>query len=49
MAGGDVGGSPDARRAAITDAARILFAERGYIGTSMKDIASAVGVRAPSL
>ncbi len=33
----------------VLDAARRLFAERGYHGTSMKDIAEALGVRAPSL
>jgi AcrR family transcriptional regulator len=33
----------------VLDAACLLFAERGYHGTSMKDIAEALGVRAPSL
>jgi AcrR family transcriptional regulator len=33
----------------IRDAALTLFAERGYQGTSMKDIATALGMRAPSL
>jgi AcrR family transcriptional regulator len=33
----------------VLDAARLLFADRGYHGTSMKDIAEALGVRAPSL
>ncbi len=36
-------------RDAVLDAACLLFAERGYRGTSMKDIAEALGVRAPSL
>jgi AcrR family transcriptional regulator len=35
--------------AAVLDAACALFAEIGYHGTSMKDIADALGVRAPSL
>ena len=33
----------------MLDAACQLFADRGYRGTSMKDIAEALGVRAPSL
>ena len=33
----------------VLDAACLLFADRGYHGTSMKDIAEALGVRAPSL
>ena len=33
----------------VRDAACALFAERGYRGTSMRDIAEALGVRAPSL
>ena len=37
------------RRTDVRDAALGLFAERGYHGTSMKDIAEAVGMRAPSL
>jgi len=41
--------APRSRRADVRDAALTLFAERGYHGTSMKDIAEAVGMRAPSL
>ena len=41
--------SGPASRGAVLDAACQLFAERGYRGTSMKDIAEALGVRAPSL
>lgn len=37
------------RRADVVDAALTLFAQRGYHGTSMKDIAEALGMRAPSL
>jgi AcrR family transcriptional regulator len=33
----------------VRDAALSLFAQRGYHGTSMKDIAEVVGMRAPSL
>ncbi|MDQ2812658.1 MAG: TetR/AcrR family transcriptional regulator [Actinomycetota bacterium] len=33
----------------VLDAACLLFADRGYRATSMKDIASELGVRAPSL
>lgn len=36
-------------RQSVLDGARDLFAERGYRSTSMKDIAEALGVRAPSL
>ena len=36
-------------RAAVIDTACELFAERGYQGTSMKDVAEALGVRASSL
>ena len=36
-------------RATVIDTACELFAERGYRGTSMKDIAEALGVRASSL
>ena len=41
--------APRSRRADVRDAALTLFAERGYHGTSMKDIAEALGIRAPSL
>jgi AcrR family transcriptional regulator len=34
---------------AILDAAEALFAERGYEGASVRDVADKVGVRAPSL
>jgi AcrR family transcriptional regulator len=36
-------------RAAVIDTACALFAERGYRGTSMKDVAETLGVRASSL
>src|ERR1700744_1317248 len=36
-------------RATVIDTACELFAERGYRGTSMRDIAETLGVRAPSL
>ena len=36
-------------RAMVIDTACALFAERGYRGTSMKDLAEALGVRASSL
>lgn len=41
--------STPASRGTVLDAACQLFADRGYRGTSMKDIAGTLGVRAPSL
>jgi AcrR family transcriptional regulator len=40
---------PGQTAGAILDAAEALFAERGYEGTALRDVAEAVGVRAPSL
>jgi AcrR family transcriptional regulator len=41
--------STTANRATVIDAACALFAERGYRGTSMKEIAEVLGVSAPGL
>jgi AcrR family transcriptional regulator len=41
--------STTASRATVIDAACLLFAKRGYRGTSMKDIAETLGVSAPGL
>lgn len=41
--------STAANRGTVLEAACLLFADHGYRGTSMKDIATALGVRAPSL
>jgi AcrR family transcriptional regulator len=44
LAGEVAGRWPDVREAALT-----LFSKRGYHGTTMKDVANELGVRAPSL
>ncbi len=41
--------NPGGTAEAILDAAEVLFAERGYEGTALRDVAERVGVRAPSL
>ena len=40
---------PSERRIELTRAAARLFAERGYQGTSLADLADALGVQKPSL
>jgi TetR/AcrR family transcriptional regulator len=39
---------PDTRERAL-QVAQVLFAERGYSGTSLRDIAKRIGIKAPSL
>ena len=39
----------DVTAARILDAAEELFAERGYAGTTLRDVAGRVGVRNPSI
>ncbi|WP_218024857.1 TetR/AcrR family transcriptional regulator [Nocardia pseudovaccinii] len=40
---------PAVTRADVRDAALTLFAERGYHGTSLKEVAQRLGIRTPSL
>ena len=49
MAVQDVGRDPGSTRESILDAARTAFAERGYAGASIGDIAGAVGIAKASL
>jgi AcrR family transcriptional regulator len=54
MPSADLGASTPDSRAAVTietvlDAALTLFAERGYHGTALSEIAEALGIRTPSL
>ena len=44
-----MGGSTSVSRSTVIEASCELFADLGYRSTSMRDIAQAVGVRAPSL
>ncbi|HXW84822.1 MAG TPA: helix-turn-helix domain-containing protein, partial [Candidatus Binataceae bacterium] len=40
---------PSDTRERVLQVARALFAERGYRGTSLRDIARRIGIKAPSL
>src|SRR5918911_2840586 len=44
-----IGSTAPATRARILDAARGLFAERGYAGTSMRDLAEVLGITKAAL
>jgi AcrR family transcriptional regulator len=49
MARGVVAAEAEGRRAQVLRVARSLFARRGYSGAGLREIAAAVGIRAPSL
>jgi AcrR family transcriptional regulator len=44
-----IGSSAESTRARILEAARGLFADRGYAGTSMRDLAEALGITKAAL